>query len=95
MEKEKTPLICIHGDEHTYPTAEVYLTVGGQTYLLNIALAENLPFDVILGNDVPTLLDLMKDSDNCRPADTVRGLLEENESADSPPLVFLRMKVSI
>lgn len=49
--RDKTPLICIHGDEHTYPTAEVYMTVGGQTYSLNVALAENLPFDAILGND--------------------------------------------
>ncbi|KAK7934242.1 hypothetical protein WMY93_005138 [Mugilogobius chulae] len=60
--RETTPLTCIHGDEHTYPTAEVYITVGGQTYLLNVALAENLPFDVILGNDIPTLLDLMSQS---------------------------------
>ncbi|XP_051794916.1 uncharacterized protein LOC127530951 [Acanthochromis polyacanthus] len=60
--RDKTPLTCIHGDEHLYPTAEVYLTVGGQTYLLNVALAENLPYDAILGNDVPTLVDLMSQS---------------------------------
>ncbi|XP_055020344.1 uncharacterized protein LOC129411972 [Boleophthalmus pectinirostris] len=35
--RETIPLTCIHGDEHTYPTAEVYITVGGQTYLLNVA----------------------------------------------------------
>ncbi|CAL9691326.1 unnamed protein product [Knipowitschia caucasica] len=57
--RETIPLTCIHGDEHTYPTAEVYATVGGQTYLLKVALAENLPYEVILGNDIPTLLDLM------------------------------------
>ncbi|KAK7891276.1 hypothetical protein WMY93_023239 [Mugilogobius chulae] len=60
--RETTPLTCIHGDEYTYPTAVVYITVGGQTYLFNVALAENLPFDVILGNDIPALLDLMSQS---------------------------------
>lgn len=74
--REKTPLTCIHGDEHTYPTAEIYMTVGGQTYLLNVALAENLPFDVILGNDVPTLLDLMSVSN---PSEIANGETENTK----------------
>ncbi|KAJ0058012.1 hypothetical protein NL108_007232 [Boleophthalmus pectinirostris] len=61
---EQTPLVCIHGDEHSYPTAEVYLTVGGQTYLVTVALAKNLPFAVILGNDIPTLPDLIVQADS-------------------------------
>lgn len=60
---------CIHGDEHVYPTAEVYLTAGGQTFLLSVALAPTLPFPVVLGNDVPTLYDLVQraegESDSC------------------------------
>lgn len=27
--EDKSRISCIHGDEHVYPTAEVYLTVGG------------------------------------------------------------------
>ncbi len=57
--EDKSRISCIHGDEHVYPTAEVYLTVGGQTFLLTVALAPTLPYTVILGNDVPTLYDLM------------------------------------
>ncbi|KAK7907616.1 hypothetical protein WMY93_016228 [Mugilogobius chulae] len=60
---DKTPLVCIHGDEHLYPTAEVFLTVGGQTYLVTVALSKNLPYAVILGNDIPTLPDLIAQSD--------------------------------
>ncbi|KAL3967106.1 alpha-2-macroglobulin-like protein [Sarotherodon galilaeus] len=54
---------CVHGDEHRYPTAEVYLTVGGQTYLLVVAVVPSLPYSVILGNDIPTLFDLIHQSD--------------------------------
>ncbi|XP_014857306.1 PREDICTED: uncharacterized protein LOC106926725 [Poecilia mexicana] len=54
---------CVHGDEHVYPTAEVYLTVGGQTYLVQVAVVPSLPFTVILGNDIPTLFDLIHQSD--------------------------------
>lgn len=57
--EDKSQLSCIHEDEHVYPTAEVYLTVGGQTFLLPVALAPTLPYAVILGNDIPTLYDLM------------------------------------
>ncbi|KAL4007856.1 hypothetical protein ACER0C_001708 [Sarotherodon galilaeus] len=55
----RTKISCVHGDEKDYPMAEVYLTVGGQTFLLPVALAPRLPYAVILGLDIPTLLDLV------------------------------------
>ncbi|XP_036006817.1 uncharacterized protein LOC118567000 [Fundulus heteroclitus] len=54
---------CVHGDEHVYPSAEVYLTVGGQTYLVHVAVVPSLPYSVILGNDIPTLFDLIHQSE--------------------------------
>ena len=51
---------CVHGNEKEYPTAEIYLTVGGHTYLMSVALVPSLPYPVVLGNDVPTLLDLIQ-----------------------------------
>lgn len=44
---EKSPF-ARHGDEKYYPTAEVYLKVQGQSYLLNVGLADSLPFPVVL-----------------------------------------------
>lgn len=32
---DRSRIGCIHGDEHVYPSAEVYLTAGGQTFLLS------------------------------------------------------------
>uniref|UniRef100_A0A669EUZ0 Gypsy retrotransposon integrase-like protein 1 n=1 Tax=Oreochromis niloticus TaxID=8128 RepID=A0A669EUZ0_ORENI len=55
----RTKISCVHGDEKDYPMAEVYLTVGGQTFLLPVTLAPRLPYAVILGLDIPTLLDLV------------------------------------
>ncbi|XP_023180303.1 uncharacterized protein LOC111605792 [Xiphophorus maculatus] len=58
----KTKISCIHGDEMEYPVAEIYLTIGGQTFLLPVALASRLPYAVILGLDVPTLTDLVSNT---------------------------------
>lgn len=54
------PICCVHGDEKKYPTADVYVSVNGQTYLLNVGVVDNLPFPVILGSDLPVLIDLLK-----------------------------------
>ncbi|XP_078793179.1 uncharacterized protein LOC144987743 [Oryzias latipes] len=51
---------CVHGDEKAYRTAEVYLTIDGQTYLMPVVLVPELPFSVILGRDVPLLFDLIQ-----------------------------------
>lgn len=42
-----------------YPAAEVSLTVGGQTFLMPVALAPKLPYPEMLGQDVSTFLDLL------------------------------------
>ncbi|CAJ1064641.1 uncharacterized protein LOC114153287 [Xyrichtys novacula] len=68
---EKADIGCVHGDVRPYPTAEVYLTVGGQTFLLSVALVPQLPYPVILGLDVPTLLDLVQDPQKQSPLPTV------------------------
>lgn len=84
---DKTCISCVHGDEHDYPMAEVYLTVGGQTFLLPVALAPKLPYAVILGNDVPTLLDLVQQTD-IKPI-TLNSVIKtaqnpEQESREAP-----------
>nr|XP_023668359.1 uncharacterized protein LOC111844269 [Paramormyrops kingsleyae] len=78
---------CVHGDEYMYPTAEVYLTVGGQTYLLVVVVVPSLPYSVILGNDIPTLFDLIHQSDydpQVRAEKDIQGSGEE--SGGSLPL---------
>ncbi|KAL2087252.1 hypothetical protein ACEWY4_018311 [Coilia grayii] len=61
---------CVHGDEKLLPTADVYLKVKDHTYLLTVGVAENLPFSVILGRDVPVLIDLLQPGFMCNAAVT-------------------------
>ncbi|XP_038147858.1 uncharacterized protein LOC119787881 [Cyprinodon tularosa] len=65
---ETIPVRCVHGHELLYPTAELYIKVQGQLYLLNIGVAENLPFPVVLGQDLPVLCDLLNFNNMCNAA---------------------------
>ncbi len=58
-------ICCVHGEERMVPTADLYIGVEGQTYLLEVGVADNLPYPVVLGHDVPVLLDLVQPSQQC------------------------------
>lgn len=88
--RDKVPLTCIHGDEHKYPTAEVYLTVGGQTYLLSVALVDRLPYQVILGNDLPTLLELMSPNNQSAKEQVELEPIENADGVVKPVHVLTR-----
>lgn len=59
----KTDILCVHGDSHAYPKAEVTVAIDSQPYLLTVAVVENLPVDLVLGTDLPVLLDLLHGED--------------------------------
>ncbi len=43
---------CVHGDVKRYPRAEVLVEVQDvQMYLLNVAIVDSLPTDMILGQE--------------------------------------------
>lgn len=70
-------VLCVHGDRHSYPTAELTVVVDEQPYLLTVGVVEKLPVAAILGWDLPVLYDVLlegrvKDSD-CEEA--VTGLV--------------------
>ncbi|CAL9687319.1 unnamed protein product [Knipowitschia caucasica] len=56
----KTDVVCVHGDCHLYPRSDVSIELDGQVYLLTVAVVDNLPKDLILGNDFPLLMDLLQ-----------------------------------
>ncbi|XP_076146551.1 uncharacterized protein LOC143131060 [Alosa pseudoharengus] len=64
--KDAVPICCVHGDEKCYSTAEMYIKVEDQTYLLNVVVADNLPYPVVLGRDLPVLLDLLEPDKNLK-----------------------------
>ena len=78
------PVRCVHGDEKLIPTADVYLKVQDQTYLMTVGVADNLPFPVVLGRDLPVLPDLLQRKQTCNVAMT-RSQSKKGEK--SPPWV--------
>lgn len=54
-----TAVQCVHGNVKRYPLAEVLVGVQDQVYILNVAVVDNLPGDMILGRDMPVLSDLL------------------------------------
>eukprot|EP00731_Ephydatia_muelleri_P007395 Em0003g1643a len=51
---------CAHGDEVAYPVARVKIVVEGVTYTLDVAVSDSLPVSVLLGRDVPDLVNIGK-----------------------------------
>ncbi len=51
---------CAHGDSVRYPLARVTMTVRGKSYPLVAAVSETLPVSVLLGRDLPGLVDLLQ-----------------------------------
>ncbi len=65
MTQNFSKVCCVHGEIREYPTAEIYLTVQGQTYLLHVAVSSHLPYEVVLGQDLPILCDLVSQVQSC------------------------------
>lgn len=54
-------ICCVHGEERQYPTAGVQVNVRGQAYILEVGVVDGLPYPMILGRDLPVLVDLLRD----------------------------------
>ena len=63
--EETVTVCCVHGDKSELPTAEVYLEVNNQPFLMNVGVATNLPYPVLLGTDMPILADLVQETAWC------------------------------
>ena len=48
----------MHGDELSYPLAQVEIVVDGVAYILEVAVSASLPVSVLLGRDVPEIVSL-------------------------------------
>ena len=71
IHKEHTVKIrCVHGDVMTYPTADIYMQIGEQEYLVSVGVVEHLPYPVVLGRDLPGLLELVEPVKSCNVAVT-------------------------
>jgi transposase InsO family protein len=60
----KVLLQGVHGDVVSYPLAEVEVTVDKHVHTVRAAVSERLPVSMLLGRDVPELLELLKETKN-------------------------------
>uniref|UniRef100_A0A671RWP3 Gypsy retrotransposon integrase-like protein 1 n=1 Tax=Sinocyclocheilus anshuiensis TaxID=1608454 RepID=A0A671RWP3_9TELE len=56
----KLRVCCIHGDEREYPKTDLVIEIDNQAYNLTFGIVEQAPYPVILGRDVPVLVDLLQ-----------------------------------
>lgn len=68
VQGRKLKVLCVNGDEHEYPTAEVYLYIRGQTYQMMVGVVERLSNPVVIGQDITVLPELVQSS---RPVNMV------------------------
>uniref|UniRef100_A0A3Q3BI90 Gypsy retrotransposon integrase-like protein 1 n=1 Tax=Kryptolebias marmoratus TaxID=37003 RepID=A0A3Q3BI90_KRYMA len=55
----KVKVWCVHGDDVDYPIADVVLQVHDQEHLLTVGVMDKLPYQIVLGRDMPILGDLL------------------------------------
>lgn len=55
----KVSVRCIHGDVREYPRIDLKIEIDKQSYVLPVGIVEQAPYPVILGRDVPILVDLL------------------------------------
>lgn len=64
-DSETVTVCCVHGHNTPLPTAEVYIEVLSQSYLMKVGIAETLPYPILLGTDMPVLPELVQHTAWC------------------------------
>ena len=63
MREGEVTVTCVHGDAITYPLAQITISVGPhKDVTVRAAVAKTLPVAVLIGRDVPQLMDLLNSS---------------------------------
>ena len=57
---------CAHGDTVEYPLATVDISVGNEKFSIEAGVADALPASVLLGTDVPNLVELLHSDSVCQ-----------------------------
>ncbi|XP_067288440.1 uncharacterized protein [Pseudorasbora parva] len=82
LRQDKLRVCCIHGDEKEYPKTEIVMAIGGQAYSLIVGVVDKAPYPVILGRDVPVLVDLLQSDKRVAEAMVVtRAQAKQEESS--------------
>ena len=89
---DKLTVCCVHGDQSEHSTADVYIRVCDQTYLLRVGLVPKLPYPVLLGQDLPVLPELVSKTAWCGVV--TRAMAREQENEDLRALLWRRHSIT-
>ena len=78
---EEVIIRCAHGDTTSYPLAVVKINIGGKDILTTAAVSSTLPASVLLGWDVPELMNYV--TDNEEDALAVMTRLQRRQARES------------
>jgi len=62
IEGDMAIIRCAHGDTTLYPLAKVKMEIYGNLIKVEVAVSGTLPVSVLLGDDVPQLKPLIRNS---------------------------------
>ncbi len=79
----KVKVWCVHGDDVDYPLVYVSILVDGQQYLLSVGVMDKLPYQVVLGRDLPILQDLIARAEEKEPSVSCEGMMAVTRSKHS------------
>ncbi|XP_038147575.1 uncharacterized protein LOC119787665 [Cyprinodon tularosa] len=91
----KGDILCVHGDKHTYPKADLTVVIDEQPYLLTFGVTENLPVDVIFGRDLPVLFDLLKEKQSNQMDFDKEGNTQVNVKISCPVVTRAQVKAGV
>ena len=65
---QEVAIRCAHGESVRYPLADIDVEVGGRQFVVRAGVADQLPVQILLGRDVPMLLELLTEDPSARKA---------------------------
>ena len=77
---------CAHGKSVGYPLADIDVEVSSRQFVVRAGVADQLPVQILLGRDVPMLLELLTEDPETKPelaAVTTRSQLRRVQVAES------------
>ena len=67
LEGQVVAVRCAHGERVVYPLADITVQIGGKQLTVRAGVSDSLPVELILGRDVPELLDLLREESRKKP----------------------------
>ncbi|XP_023811304.1 zinc finger protein 213-like [Oryzias latipes] len=76
----KTDILCVHGDKHTYPNAEVTVVIDDQPYLITVGVVDHLPVDILLDRGFPMLMGLLQSEEYIHETDVSAPVITRSKA---------------